>query len=61
MISADINEIVEQKDTPLTQFSAALIGKRIVSEHIIAREKGKWEALEHSTVEELKVEVFEKF
>ena len=61
MISADINEIVEQKDTPLTQFSAALIGKRIISEHIIARTIGKWEAVKQSNDGEIEVDVFEKF
>ena len=61
VISADINEIVEQNDTPLTQFSAALIGKRIVSEHIIARATGRWEAVKTSIGERLKVDVFEEF
>ena len=61
VISADINEIVEQKDTPLTQFSAALIGKRIISEHIIARTIGKWEAVKQSNDGEIEVDVFEKF
>lgn len=42
VISADVNEIVEQKDNPLTQFTAAQIGTRIISEHIIARKAGKW-------------------
>jgi len=42
VISADVNEIVEQKDNPLTQFTAAQIGTRIISEHIVARKAGKW-------------------
>ena len=42
VISADVNEIVEQMVNPLTQFTAAQIGTRIISEHIIARRNGKW-------------------
>ena len=42
VICADVNQIVEEKDNPLTQFTAAQIGTRIISEHIIARKAGKW-------------------
>ncbi len=34
VISADVNEIVPQKDTPLTQFTAAMIATKLVSAHI---------------------------
>ena len=34
VISADVNEIVPQKDTPLTQFTAAMIATKIAAAHI---------------------------
>lgn len=34
VISADINEIVEQKDTPLTQFTAAMLATKVVAAYI---------------------------
>ena len=34
IISADINEIVPQKDTPLTQFTAAMIATKVIAAHI---------------------------
>ena len=61
VISADINEVVEQKDNPLTQFSAALIGKRILAEHIISRRTGKWQKMKSIIDEGINVDVFEKF
>ncbi len=37
VISADVNEIVPQKDTPLTQFTAAMLATRIVAAYISNR------------------------
>ena len=34
IISADVNEIVPQKDTPLTQFTAAMIATKVIAAHI---------------------------
>jgi len=63
VISADVNEIVEQKDNPLTQFTAAQIGTRIISEHIVARKAGKWVKTQiHRDVEDgFQCAVFESF
>ena len=36
VISADVNEIVPQEDTPLTQFTAAMIATKIAAAHIAA-------------------------
>ena len=36
IISADVNEIVPQEDTPLTQFTAAMIATKIAAAHIAA-------------------------
>ena len=44
-MSADVNEIVPQKDTPLTQFTAAMIATKIVASHAKARRDGRWNLL----------------
>jgi agmatinase len=49
IISADINEIVPQLDSPLTQFTAAMLAGKIVSNHINAKNEGRW----NSTSEQL--------
>ena len=38
----DINEIVPQKDTPLTQFTAAMLATKGIVYHINNRITGKW-------------------
>jgi len=43
VISADVNEIVAQDGTPLTQFTAACLATKIVASHLVARENGRWE------------------
>ena len=48
VVSADINEIVAQKDTPLTQFTAACLASKIVANHVLARKEGRWVAHETS-------------
>jgi len=45
VISMDINEIVPQKDTPLTQFTAALLAVKGISNHINARKHGRWQKM----------------
>ena len=54
IISADVNEIGVQKESPLTQFTAAMLATKIVSSHILARRKGTWSATNqpHGSVRE---------
>ena len=42
VISADVNEIVPQIDSPLTQFTAAMLATKIVANHINAKDQGRW-------------------
>ena len=44
VISADVNEIVAQQDTPLTQFTAAGLATKIIASHVLARREGRWVA-----------------
>ena len=44
VISADINEIVPQEGTPLTEFSAAMIASKTIGAHLLARREGRWTA-----------------
>ena len=44
MVSADVNEIVPGKDSPLTQFTAALLATKVLAAHISARRAGRWQA-----------------
>ena len=46
VISADVNEIVAQEDTPLTQFTAACLATKILAAHTLARREGRWQALQ---------------
>jgi hypothetical protein len=43
VIGADVNEIVPGKDSPLTEFNAALIATKVVACHIadLTNEKGQ--------------------
>ena len=42
VISMDVNEIVAQKDTPLTQFTAAMLATKGIIHHLNARRLGNW-------------------
>ena len=42
VISMDVNEIVPQQDTPLTQFTAAMLATKGIINHIVARQSGRW-------------------
>ena len=42
VISMDVNEIVPQKDTPLTQFTAAMLATKGITHHINVRKAGRW-------------------
>jgi len=44
IISADVNEIGVQQDSPVTQFTAAMLATKVVSSHIGARRNGTWTA-----------------
>lgn len=48
VVSADVNEIVPQKETPLTQFTAAMLATKIVASHAKARKEGRWKILKES-------------
>ena len=48
VVSADVNEIVPQKDTPLTQFTAAMLAAKIVASHTKARKEGRWNPLQET-------------
>ncbi len=43
VVSADINEIVPQEDTPLTQFTAAMLAAKVVASQIISKREGRWQ------------------
>ena len=49
VISADVNEIVAQAGTPLTQFTAACLATKIVACHALARREGRWMLSEKKT------------
>lgn len=42
VISADVNEIVPQEGSPLTQFTAAMMATKIIGAHALARREGRW-------------------
>lgn len=42
VISSDVNEIVPGKDSPLTQFTAAMLATKVLACHIHARQEGRW-------------------
>ncbi|MED5308532.1 MAG: arginase family protein, partial [Candidatus Thermoplasmatota archaeon] len=42
IISMDVNEIVPQKDTPLTQFTAAMLATKGIVNHINKRKSNRW-------------------
>lgn len=52
VISADVNEIVAQEDTPLTQFTAACLATKILASHVLARQEGRWHAANQNQADE---------
>ena len=60
VVSADINEIVAQDGTPLTQFTAACLAAKIVASHVLARREGRWVAT-HAPTEARTSTFFEHF
>lgn len=44
IVSADVNEIGVQQDSPLTQFTAAMLATNVVAAHASARQRGAWNA-----------------
>ena len=48
VISADINEIVAQEHTPLTEFNAAMIATNTIGAHLLARREGRWAATKNT-------------
>ena len=45
VVSADVNEIGVQEDSPLTQFTAAMLATNVVASHVSARRKGTWKPM----------------
>lgn len=52
VISADVNEIAVQTDSPLTQFTAASLATRILAHHVLARREGRWMPVDTKAVSE---------
>jgi len=44
VLSADVNEIGVQEESPLTQFTAAMLATNVVAAHASARRRGAWNA-----------------
>ncbi len=61
VISADVNEIVAQEDTPLTQFTAAGLATKIIASHVLARREGRWHARRASSVQTVEDTYFQRF
>ena len=61
VISADVNEIVAQKDTPLTQFTAAGLATKIIASHVLARREGRWRARSSASHLEIDQTYFQHF
>lgn len=61
VISADVNEIVPQKGTPLTQFTAACLATKIVACHVRARQEGRWSPTQPEGDVEFAVDYFSAF
>ena len=61
VISADVNEIVAQHDTPLTQFTAAGLATKIIGSHVLARREGRWSTGTSSSAAALDATYFQRF
>ena len=61
VISADVNEIVAQQDTPLTQFTAAGLATKIIASHVLARREGRWTAPPSSSTQSTDETFFQRF
>ena len=59
VISADVNEIVEQEGTSLTQFTAASIATKVIACHINARKQGRWNPIKNNLIEETPSKYFQ--
>ena len=61
VISADVNEIVAQHDTPLTQFTAAGLATKILASHVLARREGRWVACSSPSTQSTDETYFQRF
>lgn len=61
VISADVNEIVAQHDTPLTQFTAAGLATKIIGSHVLARREGRWHSVSSSSTAPMDKTYFQRF
>ena len=44
VVSADVNEIVPGRESPLTQFTAAMLSTKVIAGHAKARQEGLWQS-----------------
>ncbi len=61
VISSDINEIVPQNDTPLTEFTAACLAAKTVACHLLSKKEGRWYQTERETEVPVSGSYFEDF
>lgn len=52
VISMDVNEIVPQKGTPLTEFTAAMLATKGIIHHINARKTGTWRPVNNAEIQD---------
>jgi agmatinase len=52
VISMDVNEIVPQKGTPLTEFTAAMLATKGIIHHINARKTGTWRPVNNAEMQD---------
>ena len=61
VLSADVNEIGVQEESPLTQFTAAMLATNVVAAHASARQRGAWNATASTSGPERLVHQFSGF
>ena len=61
VISSDINEIVPQNDTPLTEFTAACLAAKTVACHLLSKKEGRWYRTKRETEVPVSGSYFEDF
>ena len=59
VISADVNEIVAQEGSSLTQFTAASIATKVIACHVGARKQGRWNPINNDTIEDSPSQYFQ--
>ena len=59
VISADVNEIVAQEGSSLTQFTAASIATKVIACHVGARKQGRWNPTNNDAIEDSPSQYFQ--